>query len=124
MIDEGVKREYKSSEENQYSWDTQYDIKEEKLVYRQLSKDEDNANSWSDSTMSKGGNGNLIKIFTIKLYSGGTKGKLEDTKTVIIGYSNIVLNDKKEADVADIIQIEDTKDDTYSLESAIKLYEG
>ncbi|EOD7438147.1 hypothetical protein ACJQ40_003235 [Enterococcus faecium] len=124
MIDEGVKREYKSSEENQYSWDTQYDIKEEKLMYRQFSKDEDNANSWSDSTMSKGGNGNLIKIFTIKSYSGGTEGKLEDTKTVIFGYSNIVLNDKKEANVADITQIEDTKDDTYSLESVIKLYEG
>ncbi|HIB1875032.1 TPA: hypothetical protein ACWWCX_001766 [Enterococcus faecium] len=72
--------------------------------------------------MSKGGNGNLIKIFTIKLYSGETEGKLEDTKTVIFSYSNIVLNDKKEANVAD--KIEDTKDDNYSLESVVKLYGG
>lgn len=55
-------------------------IKEEKLMYRQFSKDEDNADSWSDIAMSKGRNGNLIKIFTIKSYSGGVEGKLEDTR--------------------------------------------
>lgn len=49
-------------------------------MYRQFSKDEDNADSWSDSAMSKGRNGNLIKIFTIKSYSGGVEGKLEDTR--------------------------------------------
>jgi hypothetical protein len=92
-------------------------------MYRQFSKSQDESVGWS-GYVNSGGNGNLIKVFTIKSYSGGTEGKLEKTQTVILGYSNIILNDKKEANVAEITEIEDSKDDTYSLESVIKLYEG
>ncbi|MCQ4859184.1 hypothetical protein NE691_11660 [Enterococcus faecalis] len=124
MIDEGVRREYKSSDKNEYSWDRQYEIKEDKLMYRQFKTNtRENENIWGSSYGSSQ-NGNLIKIFTVKQYSGGPEGKLEETKTVIYGYSDIILNDKKEANVADLTEISDSKDDTYSLESVIKLYEG
>lgn len=124
MIDEGVRRKYKSSEKNEYSWDRQYEIKEEKMMYRQFNTNtKDNETFWGSSYGSSQ-NGNLIKIFTVKQYSGGPEGKLQDIQTVIYGYSDIILNDKKEANVADLTEISDSKDDTYSLESVIKLYEG
>lgn len=93
-------------------------------MYRQFKTNtRENENIWGSSYGSSQ-NGNLIKIFTVKQYSGGPEGKLEETKTVIYGYSDIILNDKKEANVADLTEISDSKDDTYSLESVIKLYEG
>lgn len=120
MIDESVKREYKDDD-----WFRKYEITLNKLMYRQFSKE--NSNEDSDSgwyTSSTESNGNLIGIYTIKEYSVGTDSKLKDTFTSIIGYSDIVLNDKNEVNVADMKEISTTKDDTYSLESVFKLYEG
>lgn len=123
MIDESINRKYKSAEQNQYFWDTQYEIHEEKMMYRQFNSPDD-SNGRQDSYVNNDESGNLIKIFTVKSYSGGPEGKLEKTRTAILGYSNIALNDKKEANVAEITEIVDEKDDTYSLESVMKLYEG
>lgn len=124
MIDEGIRREYKSSEKNEETWNTQYEIKEDKMMYRQFNTNTKNNESFWGNSYGSSQNGNLIKIFTVKTYSGGPEGKLQNTQTVIYGYSDIILNDKKEANVADLTEISDSKDDTYSLESVIKLYEG
>ncbi|NSV50741.1 lipoprotein [Enterococcus faecalis] len=117
MIDEEVKRQYKDSE-----YFSKYEITLNKLMYRQFAKENsDEDNGWYSSSNT---DGNLIGIYTIKEYSTGTDSKLRDTFTAIIGYSDIVLNDKNEVNVAEMEKISTTKDDTYSLESVIKLYEG
>lgn len=117
MIDEGIHREYKDYSTD-YSFGTRYEIKEEKTMYRQFQKD--NANeSYSSSS-----DGTLVKLYSIKKYSGGSESKLEDSFTAIYGYTNIVLNDKNETNVAEMKEVSSTKDKTYSLESVIKLYNG
>jgi len=123
MIDEGVNREYKSSESNQYQWDTRYEITEEKIMYRPFKKETKNEqNSYWGSSGSD--NGNLVKIYTVKSFSGGAESKLKDTKTVIFGFTDIILDETGNANVAELEEIKEVKDDTYSLESVIKLYEG
>lgn len=122
MIDEGIKREYKSSPENKYSFDYQYEIKEERLLYRAFSNENDDSSSWFWGNSSN--NGNLVKIFTIKRFTGGPEGKLEDQSTVIYGFSDIILDSNNNANVAEITEISNVKDNTYSLESVFKLYEG
>ncbi|EOI6050993.1 hypothetical protein ACMUWL_002592 [Enterococcus faecalis] len=124
MIDEGINRKYKSSETNKYEWDYRYEITEEKLMYRQFKKETKESQDSFYWGATGSDNGNLIKIFTVKKYSGGAEGKLKETQTVIYGYTDIMLNDKKEANVAELTEISETKDDTYSLDSVIKLYEG
>lgn len=119
MIDEEVKRKYKDSE----YW-SKYEITLDKLMYRQFAKDNTNENSDNWYSSSSSDNGNLIGIYTIKEYSSGTDSKLRSEFTAIIGYSDIVLDDKNQANVAEIQEISTTKDDTYSLESVLKLYEG
>lgn len=116
MIDENVKRQYKDG------WWSKYEITLNKLMYRQFSKENSNENNgWYSSSES---NGNLVGIYTIKEYSDGTDSKLKNTFTSIIGFSDIVLDEKNEVNVADMEEISTTKDDTYSLESVLKLYEG
>ncbi|PZL72166.1 hypothetical protein CI088_11195 [Enterococcus plantarum] len=121
MIDEEVKRTYKDSE---YSFGSKYEITLSKLLYRQFAKDNTNESSDNWFSSSSSDNGNLIGIYTIKEYSAGTDSKLKREFTAIIGYSDIVLDENKQANVADIKEISTTKDDTYSLESVLKLYEG
>jgi len=123
MIDEETKRTYKDSSA-EYSFGTKYEITLDKLMYRQFDKENSKEQSDMWSTSSSDQNGNLIGIYTIKQYSGGTESKLEETKTAIIGYSNIVLDKDKKANVSELDEISTTKDDTYSLESVLKLYEG
>ncbi|WP_367377492.1 hypothetical protein [Enterococcus gilvus] len=123
MIDEEVKRTYKDSGA-EYSFGSKYEITLDKLMYRQFDKENSKEQDDIWGTSNSDQNGNLIGIYTIKRYSGGTESKLEETKTAIIGYSNIVLDENKAANVAELDEIETTKDDTYSLESVLKLYEG
>ena len=122
MIDEETTRTYKD-------WwvdkevGTRYEIKEEKLLYRQFTR-EDNDSQNLFGYRSTTNNGNLIKIFSIKEYSGGTEGKLKKEYTAIIGFSDLYLDEENRVNVADLVTIKDTKDSTYSLESVIQLYEG
>lgn len=121
MIDEKVKRDYQDFDPDK-SWGSKYEIKEEKLMYRQFeneSTNSDEASSWDSSN-----NGNLIKIFSVKEFTGGSEGELNDSFTVVIGYSDIILNEEGEANLAEIKEIKDKKDDTYSLESVLKMYEA
>lgn len=121
MIDEKVKRDYQDFDPDK-SWGSKYEIKEEKMLYRQFeneSSNSDEAFSWDSSN-----NGNLIKIFSVKEFTGGPEVELNDSFTSIIGYSDIILNEEGEANLAEMKEIEDEKDDTYSLESVIKMYEA
>lgn len=119
MIDEEVNRKYKSDKESNIFASTRYEIKEEKLMYRQFE-----TNTEQDTYYGNQNSGNLIKVFTVKRFSLGVEGKLEDTLTAIIGYTGIILDDNNEVNVAELSPLSETKDDTYSLESVIKLYEG
>lgn len=119
MIDEEVNRKYKSDKNTDKSYSRRYEIKEEKLMYRQFEKESQEESYYGDKN-----SGNLIKIFTVKKFSGGAEGKLEDTNTVVIGYTGIILDDKNEANVANLKELREVKDETYSTESVVKLYEG
>ncbi|GGC92751.1 hypothetical protein [Enterococcus wangshanyuanii] len=123
MIDEEVKRSYKDSYAEE-SYGRRYEIALNKLFYRQFAKDNTNEETGNWFGNSSTNNGNLIGIYTIKQYSGGTESKLQSEFTAIIGYSDIILDENKQANVADIKEISTTKDDSYSLESVLKLYEG
>lgn len=121
MIDEGIKRTYQDFKTD-WSLGHRYEIKEVKYLYRQFKNESSkNSDSWNTGLES---NGNLVKIYLVKKYSGGTESKLEDSFTAIYGFSDITLDDKNEANVAEIKEISTKKDDTYSLESVLKLYEG
>lgn len=122
MIDEQVNREYKSSESNEYSWDYQYKIKEEKEMYRQFSKESKEGLFYSGDP--ERNDGNLIKVYTVERYSGGSEGKLDEKKTVILGFADIKLDKDNKANVSELTEINDYKDDSYSLETVIQLYEG
>ncbi len=118
MIDEEVKRDYQDFDPNK-SWGYKYEIKEEKLMYRQFNNESDKSDSFDS-----GNNGNLIKIFSVKKFSGGSETKLNDSFTAIIGYSDIILDEDNKVNLAEMKNIKETKDDTYSLESVIKMYEA
>lgn len=124
MISEGIKREYKDwSPEEDYG--TRYEIKQEKLFYRQFEKETSNEEGdmdWYSSTESN--NGTLVGVYTIKKYSGGTEGKLEEQYTVVYGYTNLILDNNKKVNVTEIDETVKKYDDTYSLESVLKLMEG
>lgn len=126
MIEERAKRRYQDLDPDK-KWGHYYKITREKLMYRQFDNDDEKTDDDSTPSLSRESNdssenGNLIGIYTVKKYTG--EEKLEDEFTAIIGYSDIILDDKNEANVAEINEISDEKDDTYSLESVIKLYEG
>ncbi|MCJ7843181.1 hypothetical protein MUB24_20340 [Lederbergia sp. NSJ-179] len=118
MIDEEVKREYKDLSPDK-GWGYKYEIKEEKFMYRQFENESEKSDSLGASN-----NGNLIKIFSVKQFSGGSETKLKDSFTAIIGYSDIILDEDNKVNLAEMKEIKDTKDDTYSLESVIKMYEA
>jgi hypothetical protein len=120
MIDEQAKRAYKGYAEDQ-SYGQRYEIKQEKLMYRAF---DDGKND--DAMMYFGGplHGMLVGIYTVKQYTGGDEGKLVATQTAIVGYSNLLLDKDQKVNVADMQEIELSKDDSYSLESVIQLYES
>lgn len=124
MIDEGIHRRYASSPDNSWSWNHQYEITEHMKMYRQFKSDNDDELKYSWWGSSGSGNGNLVKIFSVKQYEGGENGKLLKTQTVAFGFTDIILDSENKANVANIIEIHDVKDETYSLDSVIKLYEG
>ena len=123
MIDEETKRQYSDYDPNE-SWGRYYEIVQEKRMYRQFLSGKELTDTWFYGHDGGDANGNLIGIFTVKKYTGGTETKLVDQVTAIIGYSNIILDADKKANVAEINKIYTEKDDTYSLESVIQLYEG
>lgn len=121
MIDEGIKRKYQDFYA-EYSYGYRFEIQEEKEMYRQFKKEsEASSSAW---TFNGTDNGNLIKVFTVKKYTGGAETKLDSTNTVIFGFTDIMLDAENKANVSELKEIKDVKDDTYSLESVIKLYEG
>ena len=101
---------------------TVYDIKQEELMYRQFKKiaeDESVSSSVDD-------NGNLIGIFSVKKYRVSSDEDKEevDQFTVIFGFSRIILDEDNKANLSELSKISDRKEDNYSLESVIQLYEG
>lgn len=126
MIDEEVKRGYKDLDP-EWDWGRIYEIEQEKLMYRQFDEDtddEEGSDLMADEFGSIDNNGNLIGVYSVKKYSGGDDKKLEDEFTAIIGFTDIKLDDKGNANVSEVEKISDEKDETYSLESVIQLYEG
>lgn len=114
LISEGINREYQDSPWDHYT----YEIIKESTFYRQFEGDEESNSFWGNAPS----NGTLVNVYTIKRY--GFDEKLEYTFTAIYGYTDIILDEDKKANVAEINEYSDSYDDTYSLESVEKLLEG
>lgn len=121
MLSEGINRKYKNSSE-QYSWGRVYEINLEGIFYRQFEKKVDEGFSWQSNLGDS--NGNLVGVYSVKEFSGGTEGKLNKKFTIVYGFSNLVLDENNKVNLTELIEISKGYDDTYSLESVLKLMEG
>lgn len=113
FIAEGINRKYKEG------W-YKYEVKLEKMMYRQFNNDTDSDSSWYSTSST---DGTLVGVYTVKEYNS-SGDKLNKTFTSIYGYTNLILDDEKKVNLADIKEYEKTYDDTYSLDSVIKLMQG
>ncbi len=112
MITEGINRKYQDSDWGYYT----YEIIEGKTFYRQFARESD------DYSGNMSNHGSLIKLYTVNEYD--SDDELDDTFTVIYGFSNIIIDDSGKTNVTQINEYHDTYDQTYSLESVEKLMEG
>ncbi|WP_016896472.1 hypothetical protein [Aerococcus viridans] len=121
MIDEALIRNLK----NNMSFMVNYsEYEPEATMYRQF--DEENGD-FEDYGYDEGygyneeGQGVLLKIYTIKDFYDD---ELRETYTYALGYSDLTLDENKNVNVSTISDYEERWDDTYSLESVIKMYEA
>lgn len=121
MLSEGIKRKYKNSSE-QYSWGRVYEINLEGMFYRQFEKKIDEGFSWQSNLGDS--NGNLVGVYSIKEFAGGAEGKLNRKFTIVYGFSNLILDKNNKVNLTELVEISKGYDDTYSLESVLKLMEG
>ncbi|MCM3620526.1 hypothetical protein M3936_23510 [Sutcliffiella horikoshii] len=115
LISEGINREYQDSDWGFYK----YEVIKEHSFYRQFKRDDDEPSDWFTSSPS---NGTLVNLYTIKKYDD--KGSLEDKFTTVFGFTDIILDENNKASLVDLNHYSYTYDDTYSLESIVKLMEG
>lgn len=111
MVDELVNRTYQDSW-SYYSIDTA----NTKTFYRQF--DDFSENSYNKK------HGLLIKVVPVTEYDDKEKTKQNRTFTGIIGYSDLVLDDSGNVNVAKLEEYITNYDSTYSLNSVHKLLEG
>lgn len=128
MIKEEVEDEYEDTSPDE-SYGTVYDIDKEAMLYRPFEEDEDDDNRDEEPPDMMGEdpvnkNGSLIGIYSITKYSGGDDKEKEKEFTAVIGFSNIILDDDDEGNVSDMEELSTEKDDKYSTESVVQLYEG
>ncbi len=114
LISEGINREYQDS-----PWDFyKYEIKKEHTLYRQYKRDDEEVNFWTSGPS----NGTLVNVYTIKKID--SDGALTEQFTTIYGFTDIILDEENKANIAQINEYYNMYDQTYSLESVVKLMEG
>jgi len=106
-----------------------YEIKEEALMYRQFAEEEDGESSsemfGSGTNDLEEGHGSLIGIYSIEQYNvSDDEEELEEEFTAMYGFSGIILDDDSKANISKLETVSEEKDDSYSLDSVIQLYEG
>lgn len=122
MLKEALNRRYETMAPDQ-EYGRVYKMKEEKVLYRQFDTGS-NDTDFILETPKASNHGNLIGIYTVEKHSGGSNSKLEEKFTAVVGYSGIVIDDKNKTNVTEMELFHDERDDTYSLDSVIQLYEG
>ena len=122
MIKEEVGDTYKDRDE-EYSFGSIYDIDKKAMMYRPFDQDSDNEEELFMEDEGKQ-NGSLVGVYHITQYSGGDEKEKEKEFTAVIGFTNIILDDDDKANVSDMEQLTDEKDEKYSAESVIQIYEG
>lgn len=119
FIEEGLNDTYKDTDYT-YGSNTKYEIEREKLMYRQFDKESDDQSYYQDDR-----HGSLVGVFSVKEYDVRDDDKtLTKEFTLIYGYSDIILDENDKANISEIQTISEEKEDNYSLESVIQLYEG
>lgn len=120
FIEEELNNDYQDTDYN-FGSNTVYEIAQENLMYRQFNKVSSDEQVLSSSLDN---HGSLIGIFSVKQYRVNDEKKLQDEFTVIYGFSRLILNEDNEANLSELIKINEQKNDNYSIESVIQLYEG
>lgn len=120
FLDEELKNKYKDTD-LQFGSNVKYEIKQEKLMYRQFDKESSDDDSYSRANKK---HGNLIGIYSVERYYVGDDKKLDTEFTAIFGFSELLLNEDGQANLAELKQIDERKEKNYSIESVIQLYEG
>lgn len=127
-MEEELNDEYKDTDSD-FGSNTVYDIDQEKLMYRPFEKlsdeDESENDMWGDDN-AEGKNGSLIGIYSIKESEVDSDDEKETREefTVMFGFSGIILDEDDKANISELESISEKKDDTYSVDSVIQLYEG
>lgn len=122
MVKEELNRKYSdNSPDDKYG--TVYKIKEEKIMYRQFDSGSNDTDLVFGASKASD-HGNLIGIYSVEEYSGGTDPELKEEFTAIVGFSGIIIDDKNKTNVSKMELFHDKRDDSYSVKSVIQLYEG
>lgn len=118
MIEEEAKRDY--NENPEWNFEAMYKLKEELFMYRQFDE-ENNDSGWSGDESTDGA---LVGVYSVEEYNNKEDKELQDEFIYIVGFNNTRLDDNNEVNVSKMNKISDVKDNTYSLETVIQLYEG
>ncbi|WP_124057907.1 zinc ribbon domain-containing protein [Vaginisenegalia massiliensis] len=110
MINEEVKRRY----EDQFY---PYEVTLEHYMYNPFPTDE-------QGNLIQNGAGHFIGIFRVKQLSRDDESKLQEESTSIIGFTNLITDENKQVNVALMEPTFAQKDDSYSSESILQLFEG
>lgn len=120
MITEEVNKAY--PKESDWNFSTVYDVNEEVALYRQFNdEDEDSYSSETEQ------HGSFVVLYTIKEYDNMDSKKEKDVYdeyVVMQGYRNLELDDNGKVNVSKMIEISDTQDSSYSLDTVQQIYEG
>lgn len=121
FLDEELNDDYENTD-YEYGMNYRYEIEQESLMYRQFEKTSDQDASISNM---ENNNGNLVGLFSIKHYSiSNDEETLQDEFKLIYGFAGIILDEDNKANLAELINISERKEDSYSIDSIIQLYEG
>lgn len=122
---EELNNQYKDTDYT-FGSNTEYNIEQEALMYRQFNKESDDDYGYYDSIDN---HGSLIGVFAIEQYNissdfDGNEKTLQETFTAVFGFSGIILDDSNKGNISELRKINEQKNDNYSIESVIQLYEG
>lgn len=119
FLEEELNEKY-SDTDYSFGYNTKYEINREKLMYRQFEKETDKNDYYQDEK-----HGSLVGIFSVKEYEvRDEEEELRNEFTLIFGYYHLILDENGNVNISEITQMSEIKEDNYSLESVIQLYEG
>lgn len=63
-------------------------------------------------------------VYSIEEFAGEAEGKVNKKITIVYDFSNLILDENNKVNLTEHVEISKGYDDTYSLESVLKLMDG